>query len=103
MAKSKYVDMTSIIQVIGAIYNNPDLLDANDKYFFNEEDFVDDFHKTVFGSIYNLHQLGTKVITLEVINDYLKERPKSLATYNAFKGNDFLVKCSELVKEDDFI
>ena len=102
MAKSKYVDMTSIIQVIGAIYNNPNLLDANDRYFFNEEDFVDDFHKTVFGSIYNLHQLGTKVITLEVINDYLKERPKSLATYNAFKGNDFLVKCSELVKEDAF-
>ena len=102
MAKSKYVDMTSIIQVIGAIYNNPNLLDANDRYFFNEEDFVDDFHKIVFGSIYNLHQLGTKVITLEVINDYLKERPKSLATYNAFKGNDFLVKCSELVKEDAF-
>ena len=102
MAKSKYVDMTSIIQVIGAIYNNPNLLDANDRYFFNEEDFVDDFHKTVFGSIYNLHQLGTKVITLEVINDYLKERPKSLATYNAFKGNDFLIKCSELVKEDAF-
>ena len=102
MAKSKYIDMTSIIQVIGAIYNNPNLLDANDRYFFNEEDFVDDFHKTVFGSIYNLHQLGTKVITLEVINDYLKERPKSLATYNAFKGNDFLVKCSELVKEDAF-
>ena len=102
MAKSKYIDMTSIIQVIGTIYNNPDLLDANDKYFFNEEDFVDDFHKIVFGSIYNLHQLGTKVITLEVINDYLKERPKSLATYNAFKGNDFLVKCSELVKEDAF-
>ena len=31
MAKSKYIDMTSIIQVIGAIYNNPNLLDANDK------------------------------------------------------------------------
>ena len=33
MAKSKYVDMTSIIQVIGAIYNNPNLLDANDNSY----------------------------------------------------------------------
>ena len=30
----KYIDTTSIIQVIGGIYNNPNLLDIEDKYHF---------------------------------------------------------------------
>ena len=30
----KYVDISSIIQVIGGIYVNPSLLDIEDKYFF---------------------------------------------------------------------
>ena len=44
---SKYVDKSALIQVIGNVFNNPNLLDAEDRYFFNEEDFYDDFHKIV--------------------------------------------------------
>ena len=55
---SKYVDTTSIIQVIGNIFNNPSLLDLEDKYIISDEDFVNDFHKIVFGSIYKIHELG---------------------------------------------
>ena len=36
MSKSKYVDIASIVQVIGNIYNNPNLLDMDEKYFFVE-------------------------------------------------------------------
>ena len=35
---SKYIDTSAIIQVIGNIYNNPNLLD-NEKYHIIEEDF----------------------------------------------------------------
>ena len=58
MAKSKYVDISAIVQVIGNIYNNPKLIDMDEKYFFIEDDFTEDFHKIIFGSIYNLHKLG---------------------------------------------
>ena len=51
---SKYVDKSALIQVIGTVFNNPNLLDAEDKYSFDEEDFYDDFHKIVFVSFYNL-------------------------------------------------
>ena len=34
MSKSKYVDIPSIVQVIGNIFNNPKLLDMEEKYFF---------------------------------------------------------------------
>ena len=61
--KARYVDIPSIVQVIGGIYLNPSLIDDEDKYFFNEEDFTEEFHTILFGSIYNLHKLGAKEIT----------------------------------------
>lgn len=47
---SKYVDVPAIVQVIGGIYSIISLLD-NENYFFNEDDFTEEFHKILFGSI----------------------------------------------------
>ena len=102
MNKSKYVDISSIVQVIGNIYNNQNLLDMTEKYFFNEDDFTEDFHKIVFGSIFNLHQLGVKDITIAAIEDYLEQRPKKLAVYKAHKGAEYLTRCSENAKFSAF-
>ena len=57
---SKYVDPTAIMQVIGCVYNTPQLLDYTDKYSIVDEDFVEPFHKIVFGAIYKLHELGAE-------------------------------------------
>lgn len=92
---SKYVDLPSIVQVIGDIYNNPNLLDAEDKYIFCEDDFTEEFHKILFGSIYNLHMLGAKEITPNAIEDYLNQRPKKLAVYKTNKGAEYLLKISK--------
>lgn len=91
---SKYVDVAAIVQVIGNIYQNPVLLD-NDNYTFIEEDFTEEFHKVLFGSIYNLHALGAKEINLNTIEDYLNQRPKSLGIYKANKGPEYLTKISK--------
>lgn len=40
---SKYVDVPSIMQVIGCVYNNPSLLDFTDKYTITDEDFLMNF------------------------------------------------------------
>ena len=64
---SNYVDITAIMQVIGCVFNNPQLLDFTDKYTITEEDFVSDFHKIVFGSIYKIHEMGVKEINLNLI------------------------------------
>ena len=84
----RYGDIPSIVQVIGGIYNNPSLLE-NEGYFFTEEDFTEDFHRILFGSIYNLHELGAKEITINAIEDYLNQRPKSLAIYKTNKGAEY--------------
>lgn len=98
---SKYVDIPSIIQVIGNIYKKPSLLD-NDNYHFIEEDFTEDFHRILFGSIYNLYKLGAKEINGNVIEDYLSQRPKSYAIYQTHKGREYLEKISEVTQLSTF-
>ena len=92
---SKYIDPVSIIQVIGTVYNTPQLLDFTDKYTITENDFVDQFHKIMFGAIYKLHELGAQHITLENILDFLSTRPKSEGIFKAQKGEEWLLKASE--------
>ena len=92
---SKYVDTTAIMQVIGCVFNTPQLLEATDRYSIVDEDFADPFHKTVFGAIYKIHELGANKITLESISDFLSSRPKSAAVYKQGKGEEWLLKISE--------
>ena len=94
---NRYVDIPAIVQVIGSVYQNPSLLD-NENYTFTEEDFTEDFHKTIFGSIYNLHQLGAKVIDVNTIEDYLSQRPKKLSVYKVNNGAEYLNKIKDTVQ-----
>ena len=99
---SKYVDTTAIMQVIGCVFNNPALLEFTDKYTIVDEDFSDTFHKTVFGAIYKLHELGASSISLETISDFLSERPKSKAIYETNKGEEWLLKVSDAAMPSTF-
>ena len=94
---AKYVDTSAIIQVIGGVFLNPTFLDDKDKYYFHEEDFVEEFHRVLFESIYNLHALGAQVINANTIEDYLSQRPKSLSTYKVNKGAEYLANLSKTV------
>ena len=99
---SKYVDTTSITQIIGNVYNNPHLLDNTDKYVITDEDFVNDFHKIVFGSIYKIYELGANKITIETIMDFLSTRPKSEAIFKQEKGEEWIAKVSDLALPSSF-
>ena len=92
---SKYIDTTAIMQVIGNVFNNPQLLDFTDKYTVNDEDFPDQFHKIAFGAIFKLHELGVQKITLNAIADFLSARPKSEAVFKQQKGEEWLLKVAE--------
>lgn len=92
---SKYVDTAATIQVIGSVFNNPQLLDITDRYIVTDEDFANEFHKVVFGAIYKLHELGAEEITLKSIFDFLAARPKSEAIFKTYKGEEWLIKAAE--------
>jgi len=99
---SKYVDTTAITQVIGCVFNNPKLLDYTDRYKITEDDFVEQFHKIVFGTIYNLHAAGSDKITINNVIDYLSTRPKSNAIFEKQKGEEWLLKVSESAVDSAF-
>lgn len=99
---SKYVDPIAIMQVIGCVFNNPQLLEFTDKYIITDEDFPDEFHKTIFGAIYKIHGLGAKNITLENIADFFSSRPKSAAVYKNGDGEKWLTKMSENANQLSF-
>ena len=92
---SKYVDTTAIMQVIGCIYNTPQLLDFTDKYTITDEDFPDEFHRTAFGVIYKIYELGAEKINLENVSDFLSSRPKSEALFKQNKGEEWLLKVAD--------
>ena len=98
---NRYVDIPAIVQVIGNIYNNPNLLDS-EKYRFNEDDFTEEFHRIIFGTMYNLHIMGAKDVNINVIEDYLRERPQALGVYQANKGRDYLEQVSQAVQLSTF-
>ena len=99
---SKYVDTTAIMQVIGSVFKNPQILDFTDKYTMVDEDFADEFHKIAFGAIYKIHELGADKITLENISDFLASRPKSAAVFKQQKGEEWLLKVSETCLPEAF-
>ena len=99
---SKYIDTSSIVQVIGCVYKTPQLLDYTDKYTLTEEDFPDQFHKIVFGTIYKLHELGSERITLNNVLDYLAARPNREAIFMKQKGEEWLAKAVENAQTSSF-
>ena len=99
---SKYTDPAAIMQVIGCIYNHPQLLECTDRYTITDNDFPDEFHRIAFGAIYKLYELGANQITLKNINDFLAARPKSEAIFKKQKGEEWLVKVSESCMEESF-
>lgn len=93
----KYVDIPAIMQVIGGVYLNNNLLD-DEKYKFSEDDFSEEFHKILFGSIYNLHIQGAKEITPIDVEQYLEKRPKAYGIYKSNKGTEYLQKLAEITQ-----
>ena len=99
---SKYIDVVSTTQIIGSIAKNPSLLDQEEKYWFIEDDFPDEFHKVIFGTIYQIHQLGNKKISLDTIVDYLSSRPHNHAVFTQNKGEEFILKVVEAAQPSSF-
>lgn len=98
---NQYIDLSAVVQVIGCVFNKPEILDDTDKYVIHEDDFIDDFHKIVFGSIYNIHAANSQV-TLSAVIDYLANRPRYNAIFTQYKGVEYLTEASKQANLDTF-
>ena len=99
---SKYVDVSSIIQVIGCAFKTPQILDYTDKYTITDADFPERFHQIIFGTIFKLHELGAEKITLNNVLDFLSTRPDSESLFIKQKGEEWLTKAVENAEPSSF-
>ena len=81
--------------MIGCTIKNPSLLEQDGKYFYNEDDFMSDFHRVIFGCVNNLYQMGAKKVTTVDIENYLESRSKAKQIYLASKGNEWIAETVE--------
>ena len=95
MNENKYVDLESCVQLIGCALNNPELLDDSGIYFYTEDDFISEFHKIVFGAMYNLYMMGAQDLSIKTIDGYLQDRPQSYSIFKNSNGRQWLLEAKE--------
>lgn len=88
--ESNYIDVRSTIQVLGCFYSQPSLLEDT-HYSFTDKDFPNDFHRVIFGAMSNLYiTFGETSFSTKTIENYLLNKPESLAIYKAQNGREWL-------------
>lgn len=98
---SELNDPRSILQVIGCILLNPDLLDEHP---LEREDFeVEAFHEIVFASIYNLYQSGIQKIDDFAIDQFLSSYPNQYKIFNDNKGLEWLNDAIGFCEPENFM
>lgn len=98
---SKYNDTAASMQVVGCILRKPDLID-DERYFFTENDFTSELHKVIFGTVFNLYQMGATNFSINAIEDYLSSRPTSFGIYKSAKGNQWIAEVKDAADLDNF-
>ena len=98
---NKYYDNTAALQVIGCIFNNPNILNNEEKYSFLEEDFLGE-HRLLFGVLYKIHELGGENPEMNTISDFLETRPKYKAKFYSSKCDELLARIVNEALEDAF-
>lgn len=98
---SKYNDTAAAMQVVGCILRKPELL-GDERYFFSEQDFTSELHKVIFGTVYNLYQMGATTFSINAIEDYLSSRPTSFGVYKNAKGGQWIAEIKEAADLDNF-
>lgn len=97
-----YQDKMAIMQVLGSILKNPQLLADSNKYQLSNDDFPEKFHKIIFASINNLYEEGTEVINEITVDGFLKDYDIQYAIFNDNDGLEYLYRIQELAEESNF-
>lgn len=102
MSRSKYIDVSATTQVLGSLLKQPSLLDQEDKYWFMEEDFPDEFHRIIFGCIHQISKVNSTALSVDSIVDFLSSRPHNQAIFKQNNGEDFLLQSSATAQVNAF-
>lgn len=100
MNEKEFVDVSSTVQILGNIFNNPNIL--NEGYTFVKDDFFYEFHRILFETFYNLNKMGVDTFNADIVEDCIQKNPKKIAIYKMNNGRDYLSEVSELANPEAF-
>lgn len=83
-----YQDRNAITEVLADLMRNPQLLTTHP---LKPSDFVDVIHIVIFSAIQYLARYGVKYITVDQIEDYLKNYPAKLNNFKKVNGTEYLI------------
>jgi len=94
------LDKRAILQVLGGLANNPNIL--NDKKFsFREEDFGNRFYGIIFSAINNLHVSGIDTIDGITIDNFLSKYQEQYDIFNGKDGVPYINSAMQLAKKEE--
>lgn len=86
-------DRNTIVQVLGSLMNQPNLLNDSDKYRLEPSDFPMQLDKFIFSAIYNLYIGGAEKIHAIDIDNYLKSNVLASELIQKENGIQFMQDC----------
>lgn len=96
------IEKRTILQVLGGLIQNPQLLEDIDRYDLAPYDFEVQEYQLCFSAIYNLFHQGVKSVDIFSIDTYLSKYPIKYSVFTNKKMTDFLEKAIELSDPLDF-
>ena len=93
------INKRAVVQVIGCLLNNPDLLDT---YDITEEDMHEEFYVYIFNTIYNLHLQNVKVIDSFTIDSYLSSYDMQYKVFTVNKGIEYIDNAKKIAVVENF-
>lgn len=93
------VDKRAIHSLLGCYANNPKLL-TNEKYEANRYFFNEEFHRTLWGAMYNIAKKSkVEKITAIEIETELAQFPIAMSVWNDNKGREYLQKAIDSTRD----
>lgn len=95
-------DPTAIMNVLGCLVQNCDLLAMTDKYKIELDDFDDRFTKAIFIGINNLYKNGANKAGVLEVSAYLSQNPGIAAIFKENNGEEYLSDAQTIASLDNF-
>lgn len=95
-----YYDSRAIVQTLGCILNDPDLLVSGD-YTLDIEDFPYRFHKIIFQTINYLYANGQAVTSIDIDN-HISQYKEQYEEYKNNKGYEWLEASKDLASSESY-
>lgn len=97
---NSYVDKNAIMNIIGGIFKNSEIL-GNEEYWFYEDDFYEKLPKILYGALNNLYIDGIKKFDLIILDDYLSKNKEIYPLFQS-KGIEYLKHCISISEPENF-